>query len=127
MPICVYMNSYVGGGAINICMKLDLKNHPTLPTLVHKVETESPGALLSVGEEKQLRRASRGRKRFLPSENFTQDSVKNSNCCSLAVSFTCSSYQSNVPFVVKCTTQSWKTLAVYQTSMKQKFKALAWQ
>lgn len=136
VPTCMGVHANQHLCEVRTCPRISkflTKNHPTTrysphPFLVHKVETESPGILLSVGEGKELSRASRGREKFLPAENSTWAKCEElSNCCSLVVSFTCSSYQSNVPSVVKYTTQPWKILAVYQTSMRQKFKALAWQ
>lgn len=135
LPTCIGMHANQHLYEVRTCpqiLKFFTKNHSTTKyspysSLVRKVETESLVLFSSVREGKKLRRSRRSRKSFLPAENFTQASTKSSNCCSLAASFTCSSYQSNVPSVVKCTTQPWKILAVYQTSMGQKFKALAWQ
>lgn len=133
VPTCTGMHANQHLYEVRTCPQISkffTKNHPKYSphsSLVRKVETESPVLFSSVREGKKLRRANRSRKRFLPVENFTQASAKSYNCCSLAASFTCSSYQSNVPSVVMCTTQPWKTLVVYQTSIGQKFKALAWQ
>lgn len=105
----------------------DPPHHKVFTPPVPRSEWKQKALVLfsSVGERKKRRG---GRERFLPrrtSHRPVQRAL--SNCGSLAVAFTCSSYQSNVPSVVKCTTQPWKILAVYQTSMRHKFKALAWQ
>lgn len=126
-PTCVGMHANRHVSEVRTCPQISkvLTKHPSTrhsppPSRVHRVDWERPGGPWRLwGREEALNRP-QTEGSCLPAVSRKPSSV----IAALLAAFICSSYRSKVPSAVKCTPQSWKILAVYQTSMRQSSKPL---